>query len=74
MEALADPHGGTAQKSGGLAKAQTTGDHPRTGMLCHLLRELQHDAQQVFASSGETVDRFLRDRRTEAQQPASAPA
>jgi hypothetical protein len=44
------------------------------GRLRLLLRELQHDAREVFACSGETIDRFLRDRRTEARQEFDLPA
>jgi AbrB family looped-hinge helix DNA binding protein len=34
--------------------------------LRHVLVDLQGEAQSVFAGSGESVDRFLADRRQEA--------
>jgi hypothetical protein len=58
MEAHADPHGI---------------EGTRMGRLRLVLRELQHDARRVFASSGETVDRFLRDRQNEARQEFDVP-
>jgi len=36
------------------------------------LRRLQSDASRVFAGSGETVDRFLADRRVEAAREDGA--
>ncbi len=46
--------------SAGLAQSE------RIGRLRHVLSELQGEARDVFASSGETVDRFLHERRQEA--------
>ena len=40
-------------------------------MLRDLLANLQAEARDVFASSGETVERFLRERRDEAQREAA---
>ncbi len=42
--------------------------------LRQVLNELQMDARDVFASSGESVDRFLRERRDEASQDLRIPA
>ncbi len=36
--------------------------------LRHVLTDLQGEAQSVFAGSGESVDRFLADRRQEARR------
>ncbi len=38
----------------------------RIGLLRAVLSELQVEARDVFATSGESVDRFLRERRDEA--------
>jgi hypothetical protein len=39
-----------------------------------VLRHLQDEARVVFASSGETVDRFLCERRDEARRGSGPPA
>ncbi len=36
--------------------------------LRHVLTDLQGDARAVFAGTGESVDRFLTERRQEARQ------
>jgi hypothetical protein len=41
--------------------------------LRDLLTELQDEARVVFASSGETVDRFLGERRDEARRESGLP-
>jgi hypothetical protein len=45
----------------------------RTRSLRDVLADLQDEARVVFASSGETVERFLRERRDEAQREAAPP-
>jgi hypothetical protein len=49
------------------------GHGDRIGLLRHVLGELQAEARDVFASSGESVDRFLRERRDEAMREFGAP-
>lgn len=39
-----------------------------------VLRDLQDEARVVFGSSGETVDRFLCERRDEARRESGLPA
>jgi hypothetical protein len=39
-----------------------------------VLRNLQDEARAVFGSSGETVDRFLCERRDEARRESGLPA
>jgi hypothetical protein len=39
-----------------------------------VLAELQAEAREVFAGSGETVDGFLRERRDEARREDGQPA
>jgi hypothetical protein len=47
----------------------STGDGPvRRLALREVLAELQAEARDVFASSGLTVDRFLRERWYEAER------
>ncbi len=46
----------------------------RLRTLRHVLIELQDEARDVFASSGETVERFLRERCDEAQRGGGLPA
>jgi len=43
-------------------------------VLRDVLAHLQDEAREVFASSGETVERFLRERRDEAQREAALQA
>jgi hypothetical protein len=40
----------------------------RMRVLRHVLDDLQDEARDVFAGSGETVDRFPRERRDEARR------
>jgi hypothetical protein len=49
------------------------GHGDRAGLLRHVLSELQAEARDVFASSGESVDRFLRERRDEAMRECGIP-
>jgi hypothetical protein len=49
------------------------GHGDRIGLMRHVLGELQAEARDVFASSGESVDRFLRERRNEAVCEFSIP-
>jgi hypothetical protein len=50
------------------------GSKNRTGALRCLLAELQDEARDVFAGSGETVDRFLGERQNEARREVGLPA
>jgi hypothetical protein len=57
-------------------------DHPARAMVraaggdnrLQVLRDLQDEAKAVFGSSGETVDRFLLERRNEARREFGRPA
>ena len=51
---------------GGPVMVSVVDGEIRIRAVRHVLAGLQNDARQVFAGSGETVDTFLRDRRTEA--------
>jgi CRISPR/Cas system type I-B associated protein Csh2 (Cas7 group RAMP superfamily) len=42
-------------------------------VLRAVLTRLQDEARDVFASSGETVERFLRERRDEVAREAALP-
>ena len=53
-----------------LAMASSLRDEARMRVLRDVLTDLQDQARDVFATSGETVDRFLRERRDEAQREA----
>ena len=46
----------------------------RMRVMRQVLEELQDEARDVFAGSGETVDRFLRERRDEALRDDDVPA
>ena len=43
------------------------GDEIRMRVLRNVLAGLQDEARDVFAGSGETVDRFIQERRDEAR-------
>jgi hypothetical protein len=49
-------------------------DDARTRLLRDVLARLQDEAADVFVSSGETVARFLRERRDEAERKGPARA
>ncbi len=54
----------------GPAMIQAVGGENRR----EVLRDLQDEARVVFGSSGETVDRFLCERRNEARRKSGLPA
>jgi hypothetical protein len=49
------------------------GHGDRIRLLRRVLGELQAEAKDVFACSGESVDRFLRERRDEAMREYAIP-
>lgn len=51
---------------GGPVMVSVVGGEIRIRVLRNVLSELQDEALGVFAGSGETVDRFLQERRDEA--------
>jgi hypothetical protein len=60
-------------KHGGPGMVLVAGGENRMRVLRDLLAELQDEARDVFASSGETVDRFLCERRDEVQREFGLP-
>ncbi len=59
---------------GGPVMVSVVGGEIRMRVLSRVLTDLQDEARDVFAGSGETVDRFLRDRRDEARRDGDLPA
>jgi antitoxin component of MazEF toxin-antitoxin module len=59
---------------GGPVMVSVVDGEIRMRVLRHVLADLQADAQQVFAGSGETVDGFLLERRDEARREGDEPA
>jgi hypothetical protein len=57
----------------GPAMVLAAGGENRLRALRDLLAELQDEARDVFASSGETVDRFLCERRDEVRREFGLP-
>lgn len=53
---------------GGPVMMSVVAGEIRMRPLRHVLAELQGDARTVFAGSGESVDRFLTERRQEARR------
>ncbi|HET6609907.1 MAG TPA: AbrB/MazE/SpoVT family DNA-binding domain-containing protein [Rhodopila sp.] len=53
---------------GGPVMMSVVGGEIRMRPLRRVLADLQGDAQAVFAGSGESVDRFLTERRQEARR------
>jgi len=53
---------------GGPVMVSVVGGEIRMRVLRDVLTGLQDEARAVFAGSGETVDRFLRERREEARR------
>lgn len=51
---------------GGPVMVSVVGGEIRMRVLRNVLTDLQDEARDVFAGSGETVDRFLAERREEA--------
>lgn len=59
---------------GGPVMVSVVGGEIRMRVLRNVLSDLQEEASGVFAGSGETVDRFLRERREEARRDGDLPA
>jgi AbrB family looped-hinge helix DNA binding protein len=59
---------------GGPVMVTVVGGEIRMRMLRQVLSDLQAEARDVFAGSGETVDGFLRERRVEAYRDGDPPA
>jgi AbrB family looped-hinge helix DNA binding protein len=59
---------------GGPVMVSVVGGEIRMRVLAQVLTDLQNEARDVFAHSGETVDGFLRDRRAEARRDGDLPA
>lgn len=59
---------------GGPVMVSVVGGEIRLRVLRQVLADLQEEARDVFASSGETVDGFLRERREEAGRDGDPPA
>jgi antitoxin component of MazEF toxin-antitoxin module len=51
---------------GGPVMVSVVDGEIRMRVLRQVLAEIQAEAQEIFAGSGETVDRFLLERRDEA--------
>jgi AbrB family looped-hinge helix DNA binding protein len=59
---------------GGTVMISVVDGEVRMRALRQVLAELQAEAQEVFAGSGETVETFLRERRDEARREDDMPA
>jgi AbrB family looped-hinge helix DNA binding protein len=59
---------------GGPVMVSVVGGEIRMRVLKHVLADLQDEARDVFAGSGESVDGFLRERRAEARRDGDLPA
>ena len=59
---------------GGPVMVSVVNGEIRMRVMRQVLEELQDEARDVFAGSGETVDRFLRERRDEALRDDDVPA
>nr|WP_294519272.1 AbrB/MazE/SpoVT family DNA-binding domain-containing protein [uncultured Rhodopila sp.] len=59
---------------GGPVMVSVVGGEIRMRVLKQVLTELQDEARDVFAGSGDSVDGFLRDRRAEALRDGDLPA
>jgi AbrB family looped-hinge helix DNA binding protein len=59
---------------GGPVMVSVVDGEIRMRALPHVLAQLQAEAREVFAGSGETVDRFLEERRDEARRAGDVPA
>ena len=59
---------------GGPVMVSVVNGEIRMRVMRQVLEELQDEARDVFAGSGETVDRFLRERRDEALRVDDVPA
>jgi AbrB family looped-hinge helix DNA binding protein len=59
---------------GGPVMVSVVGGEIRMRVLKQVLTDLQDEARDVFAGSGETVDSFLRERRDEALRDGDLPA
>ena len=59
---------------GGPVMVSVVGGEIRMRVLKQVLTELQDEARDVFAGSGDSVDGFLRDRRADALRDGDLPA
>jgi len=59
---------------GGPVMVRVVDGEIRMRPVRQVLAELQAEAREVFAGSGETVDGFLRERRDEAHREDGQPA
>jgi AbrB family looped-hinge helix DNA binding protein len=59
---------------GGPVMVSVVGGEIRMRVLRQVLTDLQDEARDVFAGSGESVDGFLRERRAEARRDGDLPA
>jgi antitoxin component of MazEF toxin-antitoxin module len=59
---------------GGPVMVSVVNGEIRMRVLRQVLAELQAEAQEVFAGSGETVEGFLRERRAEARREGDVSA
>jgi hypothetical protein len=74
MELPAHTRRAAGSETDGLAMVLAVCGENRLRVLRDLLAELQDEARVVFASSGETVDHFLSERRNEARRESGLPA
>jgi hypothetical protein len=74
MELPGHPHRAAGLEHGGPAMVLAVGGENRLRVLRDLLAELQDEARIVFASTGETVDRFLFERQVEVRRESGLPA
>ncbi len=61
-------------EDGGPVMVRVVDGEIRMRPVRQVLAELQAEAREVFAGSGETVDGFLRERRDEAHREDGQPA
>jgi len=59
---------------GGPVMVSVVGGEIRMRVLRQVLIDLQDEARDVFAGSGETVDGFLRDRGDDARRDGDLPS
>lgn len=57
---------------GGPVMVSVVGDEVRIRSVRHVLEDLQREASRVFAGSGESVERFIQERRDEAARDGDA--